>query len=87
MFLIGGEWDFVVVYKIYCEKWLENMLSDDVLFYLVVNYIRKKDFIKKWFKLVFVGFNKLNILMKIMVFKVNLSNEWFINYSVCKYMI
>ena len=72
MFSIGGERDPVVVYKIYCEKWPENMLSD-APFSLAVNHTRKKDSTKKWFKSAPVGSNKLTTLMKTMASEANLN--------------
>ena len=87
MFSTGGERDPVAVYKIYREKRPENMLSDDVPFYLAVNHTRKKDSTKKWFKSAPVGSNKLNTLMKTMASKANLNNERLTNHSARKHMI
>lgn len=47
------------------------MNFDEVLFYLVVNNIKIDLFDKKlWFKQFFVGVNKFNFIMKVMLEKV-----------------
>ena len=64
MFSVGDERDPVVAYKIYREKRLENLMADDVPFYLGIPHTKTDGSKEHWFNSPPMGVNKLNTVME-----------------------
>jgi len=84
--VLSSDRDPVKAFHLYASKRPEQMKSDDIPFYLTINYTRLANSSKPCFKAAPMGSNKLSLLMKTMAEKAGLNAENLTNHSAPKRM-